>query len=207
MTVFFQDAEQLQYLVKTVLPELIRSYGSGVRQKLMLWSAACFSGEEPYTLAMVLSEFAAHYPGLGFRFLILATDVAGNVLETAKRAIYHEDSVQLVPASMQKKYLLRSKDRDKRLVRVNADIRAQVRFRKIHSLEGAQTFREPIDIIYCSNLAGQIGSAMWSRLLARFYRYLSPGGYIFVRDPQQPLPDIQVPLRLVAPTVYKKFEA
>jgi chemotaxis protein methyltransferase CheR len=207
MTVFFQDAEQLKYLVQTALPELIRSYGSGVRHELMLWSAGCFSGEELYTLAMVLSEFATRYPGLGFRFMILATDVAGNVLETAKRAIYHEDSVQLVPATMQKKYLLRSKDRDKRLVRVNADIRSQVKFRQIQSLEGELTFREPIDIIYCSNLAGQSGNAMWSKLLARFYRYLSPGGYIFVRDPHQPLPDVKVPLRLVAPTVYKKFEA
>ena len=114
--------------------------------------------------------------------------------------------MQLVPETVQKKYLLRSKDRDKRLVRVNADIRGQVKFRKIQSLEGELTFREPIDIIYCSNLAGQFGSAMWSRLLSRFYRYLGPGGYIFVRDHHQPLPEVQVPLRLVAPTVYKKFE-
>jgi chemotaxis protein methyltransferase CheR len=206
MMVFFQDAEQLQYLVQTALPELIRAYGSGIRQKLMVWSAGCFSGEEPYTLAMVLSEFASRYPGLDFRFLILATDAAGNALETARRAIYHQDSVHLVPVSVQRKYMLRSKDRDKKLVRVNSQIRDLVKFRRIRSLEGELTFREPIDIIFCSNLADQVGSAMWARLLARLYRHLSPGGYIFVRDPQ-PLPDVQVPLRLVAPTVYKKIDA
>ncbi len=206
MTVFFEDTEQLQYLVQTALPELIRSYGAGVRRKLMVWSAGCFSGEEPYTLAMVLSEFADRYPGLGFRFLILASDAPGDVLETARQAIYHEDSVQLVPARVQRKYLLRSKDRSKRLVRVNAEIRERVKFRKVHSLEGELAFREPIDVIFCSNLARQTGKVMWSRVLARFYRHLSPGGYIFVRDPK-PLIDAQIPLRLVAPAVYRKDDA
>jgi chemotaxis protein methyltransferase CheR len=206
MIVFFQQSEHLQYLVQKALPEMVRTRGTGIRQKLMVWSAGCFSGEEPYTLSIVLSEFAARYPGLGFRFLILATDMAANVLDTARQAIYHENSVHLVPVALQRKYLLQSKDRNKKLVRVTAQIREAVKFRRIHSLECQLSFREPIDVIFCSNLADQVGKVMWSRVLARFCQHLSPGGYLFLRDPQ-PQIDVQIPLRLVAPMVYRKSEA
>jgi chemotaxis protein methyltransferase CheR len=206
MMVFFQQSEQLQYLVQKALPEMVRTHGSGIRKKLMVWSAGCFSGEEPYTLSIVLSEFAARYPGLGFRFLILATDMAANVLDTARQAIYHEDSIQLVPVALQRKYLLQSKDRNKKLVRVNAQTRETVKFRRIQSLDGQLSFREPIDIIFCSSLADQVGKVLWSRLLARFYQHLSPGGYLFLRDPQ-PQIDVQIPLQLVAPMVYRKSKA
>ncbi len=205
MMIFFQQTEQLQYLVQQALPEMIRTHGTGVQSKLMVWSAGCYSGEEPYTLSIVLSEFAARYPGLGFHFIILATDVSANVLGTAKKAIYHEDSVQLVPAALQRKYLLRSKDHGKKLVRVNSQVREMVKFRKIHSIEGQLSFREPIDIIFCSNLSDQVGKMMWARLVSRFCRHLKPGGYLFLRDPQSQIED-QAPLQLVAPTVYKKIE-
>ena len=204
MMVFFQQTEQLQYLVQQALPEMIRTHGTGVRTKLMVWSAGCHSGEEPYTLGIVLSEFAARYPGLDFRFLILATDVSASILGTAKKAIYHQDSVHLMPVALQRKYLLRSKDQSKKLVRINSQVRETIRFRKVRSIETQLSFREPIDIIFCSNLSDQVGKTMWARLVSRFCRHLSPGGYLFLRDPQAGIED-QVPLQLVAPTVYKKI--
>ncbi|HBD09435.1 MAG TPA: chemotaxis protein CheR [Syntrophobacteraceae bacterium] len=205
MMVFFQQTEQLQYLVQQALPEMIRIRGSGIRHKLMVWSAGCFSGEEPYSLGIVLSEFAARYPGLGFHFLILATDASPNVLTTARKAIYHEDSVQLVPSGLRRKYLLRSKDQSQKLIRVNSQIRDVVRFRRVRSLDGELSFREPIDIIFCSSLNSQVGKDTWSRLTASFCRYLMPGGYLFLRDPH-PQIEAQVPLQLVAPTIYKRIE-
>jgi chemotaxis protein methyltransferase CheR len=75
----------------------------------------------------------------------------------------------------------------------------------VSSLEGDLAFREPIDIIFCSNLAHQVGALRRSRALAGFYRHLGPGGYLFVNGPTL-LAHVPTPLRLVAPTVYKKCE-
>jgi chemotaxis protein methyltransferase CheR len=205
MTVFFEDSEHLEFLVQKALPDLIKSHGSGVKHQLMVWSAGCLSGEEPYTLAMVLSEFAERFPGLGFEFLILATDASVRGLEIARRAIYSEDHTERVPVAMQAKYLLRSKDRSKRLVRINGPLRERVKFRRLNSMEGPLAFREPMDIIFCSNTANQVGQPMWSNLLRRFHQRLSPGGYLFIRN-SQGLGEVNVPLKLVAPTVYKKIK-
>jgi chemotaxis protein methyltransferase CheR len=204
MTVFFEDSEHLEFLVQKALPDLIKSHGCGVRQQLMVWSAGCSSGEEAYTLAMVLSEFAERFPGLGFEFLILATDASVSGLEIARRAVYSEHNAERVPVAMQRKYLLRSKDRDKRLVRISGPLRELVKFRCLNAMKGPLAFREPMDIIFCSNAVKQVGQALWTNLLGRLSQRLSPGGYLFIRN-SQALVEVNLPLKLVAPTVYKKI--
>jgi chemotaxis protein methyltransferase CheR len=206
MTVFFEDSEHLEFLVQKALPDLIKSHGCGVKRQLMVWSAGCLSGEEPYTLAMVLTEFAERFPGFGFEFLILATDASVSGLETARRAIYSENHTERVPVAMQRKYLLRSKDRSKRLVRISGPLREVVKFRRLNSMEGPLAFREPMDVIFCNNAVKQVGQPMWTNLLRRYWQRLSPGGYLFIRN-SQALVEVNVPLKLVAPTVYKKITA
>jgi chemotaxis protein methyltransferase CheR len=206
MTIFFEDSEHLEFLVHKALPDLIKAHGCGVKQQLMVWSAGCLSGEEPYTLAMVLSEFAERFPGLGFKFLVLATDASVSGLEIARRAIYSENNTGRVPVAMQRKYLLRSKDRSKRLVRISGPLRELVKFRRLNSMEGAFAFREPMDVIFCNNAVKQVGQSMWTNLLRRYCQRLGPGGYLFVRN-SQALMEVDVPLKLVAPSVYKKLTA
>ena len=89
---------------------------TGGGRNVSVWSSACSTGEEPYTLAMVLSEYALAHPG--FDFNILATDVSPEVLEQGARGIYEEEKIDPIPFNMKKRYLLRSKDRKKNLVRI-----------------------------------------------------------------------------------------
>ncbi|MRR38364.1 chemotaxis protein CheR, partial [bacterium] len=115
-TDFFREPAHFDYLVAKALPDLAEFRGVGFRKALSLWSAGCSSGEEPYTLAMVLAEFAEQNPG--FSYSILATDICTTVLDKAKLAIYDEERVIPVSLPLKRKYLLRGKDGQRGLVRI-----------------------------------------------------------------------------------------
>jgi chemotaxis protein methyltransferase CheR len=180
MGCFFCDPDQLKFLVQSALPELVSSYGYGVRRKLVLWTAGCSYGEEPYTLAMVLREFSERYPGLAFDFQILATDAAPETLEIAGRGIYHEDEISPVPMGLKKKYLLRSKDREKKLIKIARGLRECVKFRNVDFVGENLKFRESIDVIFCRDLLDRVMKTAQANLLYQFYQHMSPGGYLFM---------------------------
>jgi hypothetical protein len=115
-TDFFREPKHFDYLTQRGLPDMAERAGG---QPVVIWSAGCSSGEEPYTLAMVLSEYAEAHPG--FRFRILATDISTVVLAKAQLGIYTTDTVEPVPPLMQRKYLMRSRERDADRVRIVAE--------------------------------------------------------------------------------------
>ena len=115
-TDFFREPSHFVYLADRALPELTAGQEGTIRKQILLWSAACSTGEEPYTLAMVLSEFAERYPG--FDFAVLATDISTRVLGKAQDGIYEMEKIEPIPMDMRKKYLLRSRDASHRRVRV-----------------------------------------------------------------------------------------
>jgi chemotaxis protein methyltransferase CheR len=168
----------------------------------MIWSAGCSTGQEPYTLAMVLSEFAVSRPG--FDFHILATDISTRVLEKAKNAVYDEDVVAPVPQPLKKKYLLRSKDRSSGLVKIAPELRGKVSFRRLNFMEGDFGLREQLDIIFCRNVIIYFDRQTQERLLQRFYGHMRSGAHIFMGH-SETLSGLDVPLVSVYPTVYQKM--
>ncbi|KAB0669399.1 protein-glutamate O-methyltransferase [Oryzomonas sagensis] len=200
-TDFFREPAHFDYLVKSALPALVEAREAGYRSPLKIWSAGCSSGEEPYTLTMVLSEFMANNPG--FRVSILATDISTAVLEKAKNAIYTEDRVDPIPLQMKKKYLLRSRDKSKGLVRVAPHLRSLVQFRRLNFMEDFG-MREQMEIIFCRNVIIYFDKPTQERLLNKFCRQLVPGGYLFLGH-SETLSGLNVPLTPVASTVYRKL--
>lgn len=199
---FFRHPEHFEYLAQTVLPELIKQHGVGVSRKLLVWSAGCTSGEEPYSLAMVLKQFSEHYPGINFMFQILATDVSHRVLDKAGRAVFDMDQVTPIPVTMKKKYLLKSKDRFKRQVRVVSELRDQVVFRQLDFLDPRFGLREQRDIIFCRNVICYFDRNNKEKLINKLCQYLTPGGYLFLGESES-LHQLSVPLIQVAPAIYR----
>jgi len=195
-TDFFREPAHFEYLSRNVLPHFART-----RKNIFLWSAGCSSGEEPYTLAMVLNDFAN--VNRGFNFLILATDISTRVLDKAKFAVYDEERIDPVPPEMRKKYLLISKDRTKKLYRVVPSLREQIRFRRLNFMDNDFGFREPMDVIFCRNVIIYFDKPTQERLLNKFCQYLSPDGYIFMGH-SETLFGMDVPLTQVAPTIYRR---
>lgn len=197
-TDFFREPKHFELLNNELLP---RWHARNPGQRLSLWSAGCSTGEEPYTLAMVLSEYQARHQD--FTFSILATDLSTRVLEHALRAVYTEDKFAKVPLRFQSTYFMRSKDRSKRLVRVVPELRGLVSFRRLNFMEEFN-FREQKDIIFCRNVMIYFDRPTQERLLSKFCRHLRRGGHIFIGHSES-LAGMQLPLRQLAPTVYERI--
>jgi len=200
-TDFFRESRHFEYLTKTALPELINNDRHGVRRCYNFWSSACSSGEEAYTTAMVLSEFAAGRPG--FRFSIMGTDISTRVLKQAALAIYDEERVAPVPLAMRKKYLLRGRDKNKGVVRIVPELRAVVRFQWINFLNNDYHVNVTMDVIFCRNVIIYFDRPTQEIVLNRLCRHLIPGGYMFIGH-SETLNGLNVPLVQASPTVYRK---
>ena len=200
-TDFFREPKHFDFLSSVAVPEMMNLYGAGIRRDLKVWSAGCSTGEEPYTIAMVLSEFRNAHPPL--EFMILGTDISTMVLDRAARAVYAMERAETVPAVMKRKYLLRSRDRQKNLVKIVPELRGQVRFRRLNFMAEDFAMREPMDMIFCRNVIIYFDRQTQEKLLNRLYDHLIPGGYIFMGH-SETLSGLRVPLVSAGPTVYRK---
>ncbi|MBA7701007.1 Chemotaxis protein methyltransferase [subsurface metagenome] len=200
-TDFFREPAHFDFLVETALPELINLYQAGIRSVFKVWSAGCSTGEEPYTLAIVLSEFAETRPH--FHFSILATDISSRVLEYGKEGIYEAEKVEPIPKNLKKKYLLRGKDKNKNLVRIKPELRKPIRFYCLNLMDSRYTMLETMDIVFFRNVIIYFDRSTQEMLINRVCRYLKPGGFIFMGH-SETLFSMNVPLDQAAPTIYRR---
>ena len=198
-TDFFREAGHFDYLVSQALPDLAAH--KGANRKSLVWSAGCSTGEEPYTLAMVLSEYSQECPG--FRFSVLATDISTAVLAKAAMGIFKSELVRPVPKDLQRKYFLRSRDPASDLLRVVPEVRSLIEFRRVNFMDADFGLAESPEIIFCRNVIIYFDRPTQCRLLGRLTRQLAPGGYFFAGHSES-LQGMDLPLRPVAPSVYRK---
>ena len=200
-TDFFREPKHFTCLVERILPGMTAVRGPGMKKKLMVWSCACSQGDEPYTLAMVLSEYAGVSPG--FDFSILATDISNRVLETAQKGIYDVSEIAPVPMELRKKYLLRSRDKSRALVRIVPELRKKVAFRRLNLMDKEFGIGQKMDIIFCRNVTIYFDNRTTEQLLIKLCNQLVTGGFIFMGHSEF-LDCKRLPLVAVAPTVYQK---
>lgn len=200
-TDFFREAAHFEFMVKTALPSILAKERDLLRDPVKIWSAGCSTGEEPYTLSMVLSEFAVSRPD--FKVAITASDICTEVLKVAKKAIYPEERTDTIPLNLKKKYLLRSRDKTKGLVRITPKLRSMVTFRRINFMDDDLGITEKMDIIFCRNVVIYFDKPTQQVLMRKFHRQLRTGGYLFIGH-SETLSGLDVNFRSVASTVYRK---
>ena len=203
-TDFFREPGHFEFLTSHAVPDLAANYGAGARRPLHVWSAACSTGEEPYTLAMVLNRYAESSAS-AFDFRIEASDISAAVLETGRMGIYSEAAIEPVPADFRRKYFLRSKDRGRGLVRISPEIRAHVQFRQLNLLENSYAFDNPFDVVLCRNVVIYFDRATQQVVLHRISNSLRRGGYL-VMGHSESLNGLDLPLTQVSPTVYRRCD-
>ncbi len=201
-TDFFREPQHFEYLVEHALPELINTTGCGMRRPFMIWSAACSSGEEPYTLAMILDQFSMRAPG--FHYQVLGTDISTRMLDKAREAIYDEERTHPVPFELRKRYLMKSRDRAMRQVRIVPELRAQVSYRRLNFMAGDFGMREKMDVIFCRNVLIYFDKTTQEKVINRLCNHLRPGGYLFTGH-SETLCGMDVPLETVANTVSRRL--
>jgi chemotaxis protein methyltransferase CheR len=201
-TDFFREPEHFEFLVEKAIPDLVARNQSG--RPLLIWSAGCSTGEEPYTLAMMLKECVEDHPG--FRFRILATDISTTVLAQAERGVYRSEVVGPVPPDLRRRYFMRSRDRDSNVLRVVPELRELVEFRRLNFMDADFGLSQKADVIFCRNVIIYFDRATQERIVQKLARQLVPGGYAFVGH-SETLHDMDVPLEAVAPALYRKTNA
>ncbi len=200
-TDFFREPKHFEFLEKTALPEIQGQYGSGIRRPFRLWSAGCSTGEEPYTIAMVLSEHARKVEGFDFR--ILATDLSTSVLDHARNAIYEESKIEPVAHDLKRKYVLKSRDRNSGIVRMCPELRRTLTFRHLNFMDTDYGVDEKMDIIFCRNVIIYFDRQTQETILRKLTGHLISGGYLFLGH-SETLSSLDVPLETMGHTIYRK---
>lgn len=200
-TYFFRDSEQMASLRSEVLPELMSRLGPSGR-RLRIWSAGCSTGEEPYSLAILLDQ-----AGLLDRADILGTDLNPLALEQARCGVFREWSMRDVDGSIRTRYFQPVSGR----LLLSERIRLAVRF-ELHNLLSAEPppapsgLTEDFDLILCRNVVIYFDLQLVKEIAERFYQYLAPGGWLLMGASDAPLWDYApfTPVRLPGGVVYSK---
>ncbi len=173
-TDFFREPHHFDFLRDQLIPAR-RAHGS---RRLRIWSCACSTGEEPYTLAMILAEYCP--PSQGWDAHILASDIDTDVLAKAQQGIYPEERISTVPEAWRRKYFLRGQGARRGQVAVKPELRSRVKFCQINLMSDDWPLHTTFDAIFCRNVMIYFDRPTQNRILERFTRYLVPGGYLFL---------------------------
>lgn len=199
-TDFFREPKHFEILTKSVLPKLVRLNTTSIRKQVVVWSAGCSIGAEPYTLAMVLSEFAKTCED--FDFLVLASDISTKVLVKAREAIYTEAETTPIPPALRKKYLMRSKDPARQLVRIVPELRKKIDFFRLNLIDEDYGISTGVDVVFCRNVLIYFDQETQQHVLSRLCSHLRPNGYLFSGH-SETLNGFDLPLVPIATTVYR----
>ena len=199
-TDFFREPAHFTYLTGTALPTLQAKEHFHRRRPLRIWSAGCSTGEEAYTMAMVLLDIREREAQ--FDFDILATDISLRVLDVASRAVYPLDKIEPVAMQHRKKYLLRGRNRDNPEVRIAPEVRRHIRFGRLNFMDEEFGLQKKVDVIFCRNVIIYFDKETQEKLMWKFARYLNHGGYLFLGHSES-LHGYETPFSQVAPTIYR----
>lgn len=195
-TFFMREASHFDYFRSHVLPWLEQV---SRERDVRIWSAGCSSGEEPYTLAMILTDYFGKGAG-GWDLRILATDISASVLDSARRGEYTGEEVRTLPRPWQLSYFNQLPgDR----FQVCEGIRNQVIFRSFNLMEPVLPFKRPFHVIFCRNVMIYFDQETKNQLIQRYYNGTLGGGYLFIGHSES-LGRDSMGYRYVLPSVYRK---
>ncbi|MGY4687388.1 CheR family methyltransferase [Petrotoga sp. DB-2] len=191
VTEFFRNPEKWEYLKQEIIPELIKNH----KPRLKFWSAGCSTGEEPYTLAIILNEL-----GISSKSTIIASDFDDGALQQAKRGIYNEKSLINLNDEYIKKYFKKTEEGK---YEIKDFIKNNVTFNKMNLL--FDEFEKNFDLIICRNVVIYFDNDAKEKLYKKFYDALNPGGVLFVGSTERIFNHKAFGFTSIAPFFYKKI--
>lgn len=197
-TFFFREAAHFDFLRTVIVPELLGRSARDRCTEFRVWSAACSSGEEPYSIAITLSELLTTIP-----WRIEATDISRRVLARASAGIYSGETVAKLPREMLRTYFQRGFGPQEGNYRVKRTLQERIRFHHLNLLEGEPPFRDTFHVIFCRNVMIYFDRQTQEELVTRLTRRLVPGGYLFVGHSES-LTQVRHTLQAVKPAIYRK---
>ena len=198
VTHFFRENHHFEFLFDNIIPSILNNpVRSGLR-KLRVWSAGCSTGEEPYSIEIILRKFVQLN---AWDVKILATDLSYNVLHQAQQGIYRRSEVEGVSEDTLKKWFLQNR-KDRSVVRVNDELKKRIFFKRLN-LNSTWEITGPIDVIFCRNVVIYFNKETQRRLFDRFANILSDDGYLILGHSESMF-GVSDRFELVSRTIYKK---
>jgi chemotaxis protein methyltransferase CheR len=198
-TYFYREKSHFDFFIETALPKLKPLLERQNNRDIRIWCAGCSSGEEAYMLLMLLREY------LGSQYSrwdggILATDISSRVLDVARRGIYAEDRLRMLPEHLRRKYFRQLSGGQYEVV---DDLRQEATFRRFNLMNDVFPFKKPFHIIFCRNVMIYFDDPTRKTLVAKFHKHTADGGYFFLGH-SETLGRGQSLFKYLAPAVYQK---
>lgn len=199
-TDFFREFDHFTFLEKKVIPDILKFN----QKQASVWSVACSSGEEPYSIIITFLETMELYNGF-IDFLVLGTDISTMMLEKAKNAIYPEESSINIKAELLRKYFLRGKEENINLVKISKRVRERLILKRLNLIDEYYDIEGKFDVIFCRNVLIYFSKEDQGRIVKRILRHLNYNGYIFLGHSEVVnVSDFNI--KRVSPSIYKSLE-
>ncbi|EAU62737.1 CheR methyltransferase, SAM binding domain [Stigmatella aurantiaca DW4/3-1] len=199
-TSFFREPKHFEFLEQEVLPRW-RAQGAtdqGTRT-VRVWSAGCSTGEEPFSLAMLLSHRLPEWEG--WRLEILASDLSTRILAQARQAVWPQEKAADIPMEYLKAYMLRGTGTQEGWMKAGPELREQVRFQRVNLHSAFYPVEGPFDLLFCRNVLIYFDDVSRQRTVQRLLGHLAPTGYLFLGHAESLIGRSHC-VRAVVPTVY-----
>jgi chemotaxis protein methyltransferase CheR len=198
-TRFFREPKQFDFLVERLIPQWQRHAAEGRRSKrVRIWSAGCSSGEEPYSIAMLLAKYLQAEDGWDVR--LLATDISNRVLEKACKGIYDLERSKDIPKDLLRRFMLRGFNDCQGQMKVQVGIQQMVEFRYLN-LSQPYVVQGPYDLILCRNVLIYFDTASKRKVVANLVSHLAAGGFLFVGHAEN-LASLSQRMKSIEPSIY-----
>ena len=198
-TFFFREIAHFDFLSKTAVPEMKARAREDRWARFNVWSAACSSGEEPYSIAMLLDETL----GDTWQWQIEATDISNRILDKARAGIYRENTVDKLEVARVRRHFQRGHGPQAGNYRVKPKLQSRIKFNHLNLLEGNPPFDHLLQVIFCRNVMIYFDRATQEELVQKLTRQIVPGGYLFVGHSES-LTGIRHTLQTVSPAIYRR---
>jgi chemotaxis protein methyltransferase CheR len=199
-TQFFRESRQFDFLSRLVVNDWTAQADAGFRQRqIRIWSAGCSTGEEPYSLAMILWK---HFPpSAGWEIEILATDISTRVLDRARQGIWPIEKARDIPLEHLKRFMLRGMGKHEGKMKAGAEIRSMIRFERLNLNDDVYPVTSLFDLILCRNVLIYFDPERRARIVDRLLEQLAPAGFFFVGHAER-LNGLTNKALSILPTIY-----
>ena len=199
-TYFYREKTHFDYFRDTILPYIVKTKEKN--RVMSIWSAGCSSGEEPYTITMLIREFLGAQAN-AWDTRILATDISHHVLSKAKNGLYEEESLRELPPDWKRKYFIPVKG-SPGTYEVSKPLRSNVIYRTFNLMSPIH-FKLKFDVIFCRNVMIYFDQYTKEALVKRFYQASNPGAYLLIGHSEN-LNKERTPYDYIMPATYRKSE-
>ncbi len=194
-TEFFREKAHFDILQQELLPYFYE-------QKINIWSAGCSSGEEVYSLTMLLGEEKS--AGNISDFIVYGNDISGRILEKAVKAVYPYQEIESIPEKYRRKYLMRSKNKTNATIRIVPELRGKTKFVRENLVGKRDTMPHDFQFVFCRNTLIYFDKETQYKVVNRLVEHLIPGGFLILGHAESLVNQVPEGINLIYPTIYQK---